>query len=64
MIYHTYLIFLILLSVSDLEKEVGEKVGENHVLYQMSFSSGWVLQDSNKIFHDDLKKCFTNGLLK
>ena len=52
MIYHTYfLIFLILLLLSDLEKEVGE----NHVLYQISFLSGWVLQDSNKIFHDDLK---------
>ena len=43
MIYHTYfLIFLIIPLVSDLEKEVGEKVGENHVLYQKSFLFGWL----------------------
>ena len=30
-------------------------MGENHVLIQMFCLSGWVLQDSNKIFHDDLK---------
>ena len=34
---------------------------ENHVLYQMSFSSSWVLQDSNKIFHDDLKIALLMG---
>ena len=36
-------------------------MGGNHALYQMSFSSGQVLQDSNKIFHDDLKNVLLMG---